>query len=349
MSDKNLLKNFFEGNPAKNVRLMAAGGLLPLPPEEMLILLVRLARDPEEEIAREAAHTLKRWPEGETIAQMQSPRCDPEVLEHFAGSSSPAVQEAIILNPEAGGTVIAKLASSVPAPLLETILYNRVRLLDFPEILHNVKNNPAATPQILGQVQEIETEFFGSKQRSYTAVISEPELPVVQETLDLEGELAPEDLALEGLPVDPQEREAAILRRIAGMTVRQKMQLALMGTREARAVLVRDSNKEILRCVIQSPKLTINEVESFAAMRQISDDVLRSIGNSRTWTKSYTVAHNLARNPKTPPMISQRMLLRLLSKDLMMLSRDRGIPEAVRRGADRLLKQRIAHKTQPGG
>jgi hypothetical protein len=344
MSEKDLLKKFFEGNPPKNVRLLAAGGLLPLPPEEMLVLLVRLARDPEEEIAQKAARTLKGWPEHEIIAQMQSPKCAPEVLEHFAGASSAAVQEAIILNPEARGTVIAKLASSVPAPLLETILYNRVRLLDFPEILQSIKNNMAATPQILGQVQEIETEFFGSKQRSYTAVTSEPESPVIQETLDLEGELAPEDLALEGLPVDPQQREAAILRRIAGMTVRQKMQLALMGSREARAVLVRDSNKEILRCVMQSPKLTIGEIESFAAMRQVSDDVLRNIGNSRTWTKSYSVAHNLARNPKTPPMISQRMLLRLLPKDLMMLARDRGVPEAVRGSADRLLKQRNANK-----
>jgi len=344
MSEKDLLKKFFEGNPPKNVRLLAAGGLLPLPPEEMLVLLVRLARDPEEEIAQKAARTLKGWPEHEIIAQMQSPKCAPEVLEHFAGASSAAVQEAIILNPKARGTVIAKLASSVPAPLLETILYNRVRLLDFPEILQSIKNNMAATPQILGQVQEIETEFFGSKQRSYTAVTSEPESPVIQETLDLEGELAPEDLALEGLPVDPQQRESAILRRIAGMTVRQKMQLALMGSREARAVLVRDSNKEILRCVMQSPKLTISEIESFAAMRQVSDDVLRNIGNSRTWTKSYSVAHNLARNPKTPPMISQRMLLRLLPKDLMMLARDRGVPEAVRGGADRLLKQRNANK-----
>jgi len=122
------------------------------------------------------------------------------------------------------------------------------------------------------------------------------------------------------------------------------MHLALMGSREARAVLVRDTNKEITRCVLQSPKLAINEVESFAAMRQVSDEVLRTIGNSKTWTKSYTVAHNLVRNPKTPPMISQRLLLRLLPKDLIMLSRDRGVPEAVRKGAERTVKQRAGQK-----
>jgi hypothetical protein len=343
MTNDKILNSFFEGNPPRNVRLLAAGGLLPLPPDDMLCLLVRLARDPDEEVAQKSAATLKGMSELDIVTQLKSPQCSPAVLDHFAISDSATVQEAIILNQESSGSIIAKLASHVAAPLLETILYNRMRLLDFPEILQEIKNNPAAAPQILGQVQEIETEFFGSKQRSYTAVTTEEASPVSEEMLELEGELTLEELALEGLPVDPQEREVAILRRISTMTIRQKMQLALMGSREARTVLVKDTNKEITRCVMQSPKLTLNEVESFAAMRQISEDVLRQIGNSRTWTKSYTVMHNLARNPRTPLMISQRLLLRLLPKDLMMLSRDRGVPEGVRTGADRLVKQRAAH------
>ncbi len=343
MTENKILNSFFEGNPPKNVRLLAAGGLLPLPPDDMLCLLVRLARDPDEEVAQKSATSLKGMSELDIVAQLNSPQCSPEVLDHFAGSASAAMQEAIILNQESSGSIIAKLASHVAAPLLETILYNRMRLLDFPEILQEIKNNPAATARILGQVQEIETEFFGTKQRSYTTVTTEEASPVSEEILELEGELTPEELALEGLPVDPQEREAALLRRISTMTVRQKMQLALMGSREARVILAKDTNKEITRCVMQSPKLTLNEVESFSAMRQISEDVLRQIGNSKTWTKSYAVVHNLARNPKTPLMTSQRFLLRLLPKDLMMLSRDRGVSEGVRRGADRLMKQRAAH------
>ncbi|MBZ5495892.1 MAG: hypothetical protein LAP85_05775 [Acidobacteriia bacterium] len=342
MADNDLLKSFFEGSPPKNIRMLAAGGLVPVPQEDMIRLLVHLVTDPDQEVAQKATETLSSWAEKEIVSQLQSPQCSPEVLAHFAASASLPVQEAIILNPEAPGAVIARLASSVAAPLLETVLYNRMRLLATPEILQNIKINPAATAQILGLVQEIETEFFGSKKLAYTAEGPDAATPVAEEALELEAELAPEDLSLEGLPVDPQAREAAILSKINSMTVQQKIHLARMGTREARAVLIHDVNKEVSRTVLESPKLTMVEVEAFAAMRTVTEDILRQIGTSKAWTRSYAVVHNLVKNPKTPPWISQRMLARLHAKDLMLIARDRGISDAVRRLADRMLKQKNA-------
>jgi hypothetical protein len=43
-------------------------------------------------------------------------------------------------------------------------------------------------------------------------------------------------------------------------------------------------------------------------------------------------------------MIAQRMLLRLTARDLSFLVRDRGIPEIVRRGAERMIKQRASSR-----
>ena len=243
--------------------------------------------------------------------------------------------------------MIAKLALGVAAPLLETILYNRTRLLDSPEILDNVKRNAAATTQILGVVQEIETEFFGDKKRAYAVSESEEtDAPAQAPALSLESEMPPEDLSLEGLPLDPQEREAVLSSRINKMTMREKIKLALIGTREARSILIRDTNREVLRSVLGSPKLTVGEIESFAAMRSVSEEVLRQIGNSKGWMKSHAVVQNLVKNPKTPPLISQRVMFRLNSRDLMLLSRDRSIAEAVRRNAERLLSQRNKSKSE---
>ncbi len=75
-------------------------------------------------------------------------------------------------------------------------------------------------------------------------------------------------------------------------------------------------------------------------MRNVSDDILRSIGGSREWARSYPVALNLVRNPKTPPMVSQGLVTRLQTRDLQAVARDRGISELVRRQAQRLLNQR---------
>jgi hypothetical protein len=97
--------------------------------------------------------------------------------------------------------------------------------------------------------------------------------------------------------------------------------------------------------VLQSPKLTETEIESFAAMRNVAEEILREIGNNRAWIRSYAVIQNLVRNPKTPPLISQRLLFRLGSRDLSLLSRDRSLPEAVRRNAERSLSQRSAQKS----
>jgi hypothetical protein len=80
-------------------------------------------------------------------------------------------------------------------------------------------------------------------------------------------------------------------------------------------------------------------------MRNVSDEVLREIGNSREWTRCYAVVHSLVKNPKSPPFISQRMLSRLHTKDLTLLGRDRGIPEAVRRNAQRMAAQRTSARS----
>ena len=80
--------------------------------------------------------------------------------------------------------------------------------------------------------------------------------------------------------------------------------LAPRGTREERTVLIRDPNRLVAAAVLSSPKLTENEVEGIARMANVGEEVLRIIGNNRGWMKSYTVAANLVRNPKTPPAIS---------------------------------------------
>ena len=157
---------------------------------------------------------------------------------------------------------------------------------------------------------------------------------------DLELELPLEDLSLDGLPIDDQARNEGIIKKLSSLSFRDKIRYALFGTREVRALLIRDTNKELSRMVLRSPKITDSEIESFSAMRGIGDDILRTIGNSKEYTKSYNVVHNLIRNPKTPPVISQRLLFRLRTQDLTLLTRDRSIPDVIRFHATRTLAQR---------
>jgi hypothetical protein len=347
MAQTDLLQSLLAGTAPKNLRTLIARGLAPVPPKQMLELLVCLLKDSDSGIAAQAAQTIASWDEEEILVQLKSRDCASSVLEYFAAAGGPdSMLHAIIANSSAPDNLIASLASTVPAHLLETILDNRVRIIEFPAILENVRKNPAATPEIQRLVQEIEVEFLGNKKKEY-AVEEAPEKETPQlESLELKSVMPPEDLSLEGLPIEGEEREAAVAKRLATMSVREKMRYALFGTREIRAMLVRDTNKEVSRTVLHSPKLTDNEVEAIASMRSVAEDILREIGNTKEWTRNYAVVQNLVKNPKTPPLISQRMLFRLRSQDLTLLTRDRSISDAVRHNATRVLKQRTPARSK---
>ena len=140
------------------------------------------------------------------------------------------------------------------------------------------------------------------------------------------GEVAPERISL--------------IRRLMFMTVKDRVKFALKGDREARGILIRDSNRIVATAVIHNPRITDKEIENIAAMRTVSDEVLRLIGMNRAWTRSYPIIHNLARNPRTPMGTAIQVLPRIQMKDLQALSENRNVSEGVRRQAYRLVQTR---------
>ena len=152
---------------------------------------------------------------------------------------------------------------------------------------------------------------------------------IISETLKEAGDVAPERVSL--------------IRRIMLMTVKDRVKLGMKGDREARAILIRDSNKIVATAVIKNPRITDHEVETISAMRAVSDEVLRLVAMNRAWARSYPIIHNLARNPRTPLPTSMSILPRLRTKDLQGLSQNRNVSEAVRRQAYRLSQTRSGH------
>ncbi|HEY5617138.1 MAG TPA: hypothetical protein VIK60_04295 [Vicinamibacterales bacterium] len=136
---------------------------------------------------------------------------------------------------------------------------------------------------------------------------------------------------------DDEPEEGSALQRIAAMSPAQRLARAMKGTREERAILVRDPNRIVAVAVLSSPKVTQAEVESIAKMANVSEDILRIIGNTRAWLKNYAIVSALTKNSKTPVGVSLNLLSRLLEKDVKALSTDRNIPEPLRLAARRKL------------
>ena len=139
--------------------------------------------------------------------------------------------------------------------------------------------------------------------------------------------------------IKEEEDEAAAVQDVSRLSIVQRMKLGMKGTKAHRSRLIRDSNKLVAAAVLSSPKLTESEVEAFAKMATVSEEVLRTIAMNRTWVKNYGVVAGLTRNPKTPPGISMQMVQRLNERDLKMLTMDRNVPEAVRLAARKFLRK----------
>lgn len=134
-------------------------------------------------------------------------------------------------------------------------------------------------------------------------------------------------------PKEEEGAEEGDPRVLSTLPVIERMKLAMRGTREQRGQLIRDSNRLVAAAVLSSPKLTEAEVEAFAKMANLSEDVLRIIAVNRAWVKNYNVVSALTRNPKTPPALAMGFLQRLNERDLKKLATDRNVSEPVRLAA----------------
>jgi hypothetical protein len=131
-----------------------------------------------------------------------------------------------------------------------------------------------------------------------------------------------------------------MMQLIARMSVKQRVQLALKGNREARNILRRDSNKTVILGVLGNPRITESEVEAISNMKTLPEEALRLIALNRLWSRNYPVIHNLVRNPRTPVATSIALIPRLFPKDLKALTTNRNVPDVIRKTAHRLLSAR---------
>jgi hypothetical protein len=165
-------------------------------------------------------------------------------------------------------------------------------------------------------------EFFGDR-GVFPAEIPKIELDEDQPLIDT----APpgDDVSEEG----DGDRES-VVQKLANMTFVQRLKAAVKGSKEMRAILIRDPNKMICTAVLSSPKVTDSEAANFARMASVSEDVLRAIASNRAWLKSYGVVLGLTKNPKTPLALSLNLMSRLQDRDVATLSVDRNVPEPLR-------------------
>jgi hypothetical protein len=173
----------------------------------------------------------------------------------------------------------------------------------------------------------------------FAVVVPDSDIPSLEADAPLIEVGALDEVALQAddAPAAPAEEGPARRVPVSSLPVIERVKLAMRGTREQRTVLVRDPNRLVAAAVLSCPKLSESEVEGFARMTNVSEDVLRVIGTTRHWMRNYGTVAALARNPKTPLAISMPLITRLNDRDIKSLSVDRNVPEGVRVAARKLV------------
>jgi hypothetical protein len=149
-------------------------------------------------------------------------------------------------------------------------------------------------------------------------------------------------------PGTEPDKEPAISQNlraeISAMKVGQRLKLALKGNRDARSILIRDSNRLVQRFVLQNPRITEDEIMALCRNRSTERELIEAICKKKEWTANYQIRVALVTNPKTPLMISLRYAPTLLQRDLRVLAKSKNVPSAIGSVARRLLIERLAGK-----
>ena len=393
-SDNPVVKAVIHGTAPRPAQVAAARGILPLPADDMLEVLVAFAMSDDAELSGHAKQTIRNH-DAETLNGLaRSERTPVHVLNFLATVNElpRKVLESIITNSRTPVTTIVKVAGETKSvELLEAISHNQQLLIQAPALIDAILKNPSRSSETDRRVAETKREFF-EKERGQQQVADELRAQGKEaaaefvESIDLEnGELSLDDAAflaehilipdsetddawlaldfLEEIYEETAEQRQSIVNKILGelksedmdlpnerisiihaimkMGMKDRMKLAIKGDREARNILVRDPNRIVAQAVMTNPRITEQEVEKIASMRTITEDILRQIAASRQWSRSYSIVHNLARNPRTPIANVLTILSRLQLKDLNALSKNRNVSDPVRRQALRLSQLRV--------
>lgn len=324
-----LPQQLLSGELSRDEKLQVARGKIggaEVPSPQLLNRLVALAADTDAEVSGAARETLQHLPDEPCLPALAALTLPETVARYFLEPSHarPSLLPTLLANPASPQDAITSLAAKADPEAFRALL-EEFDLLQ-PPALAALKDNPLREQW----QKEPPAEGLGLDPDLLKQLVEEAQSGTPPPPPAAEEETA-------AAPAGPAKPEG-LVSRMAKMTVAQRLKRALLGTKEERTFLIRDGSKVIQRAVLSSPKLGDSEVENFASLKNVSQEVLRQISMNRKFIKNYSVLKNLINNPRLPIDVGLPLLNRLIKTDLRSLSTNRNISETIRKMAEKMFK-----------
>ena len=344
----------------------ASKGALDLPASEMLEILVFLSNHAI--FGEQARMTLAGFDETGSSAALGDPGTPQEVLHYFLAPRNrrPKLLPVLFNNRSVSEDILAAIAETATRETADLLLSSE-RVMQSARVLKALLNSPSLRPE---EHEQLTQKLTSLGAEVAAEVGTAPDVHVVEwlkeHAAELQGEeqegkpfmlmggmdeLGGEEAsevtaeALEAAKGKQDDARLSVLQKLTRMKVGERIKVAMLGTREERSILIRDSSKLVSSAVLSSPKVSDQEIETFANMKNVRENVLRDIARNHKFMKNYVVVRNLCNNPRTPLDTSLSLVKNLMAPDLKTLSMNKNVPETLRKMGQKLFKMR----TSPGG
>ena len=307
-----------QGRATRERKIAVCTGGAHLAAADRAEILAVLAHDADEVVANRAQEALLSQSVEAVIEALSCEAALPALFSYAAKNlaDKPGIGDAMVRNKSCAAEHLVPVVRALSTESVQILMEELERVSESPALAAALEHSTSVTADQKAQLHELRGSAIDNGALAEAALEAEPDLG----------------------------KRQTLLQRLATMTVAQRVQFAIKGGSEARRTLIRDSNKVVQRAVLQSPRLTDQEVEAFASMSSLTDEILRLIAKNRNFRKNYVVVRNLMNNPKTPLDVSLHMLPMLNPLDLKRLCNNKNVPETLRTTANKLQRQRQESK-----
>jgi hypothetical protein len=341
MSQPSLLDRILSGQN-RQLQVLAAQGLVPLPPEELIPIQVALTGSPDPEISS-ASHAALQGVDSSLLLEFLRTQAGDRELYYFATrAQNAAYTEVALRRKDVSRAILLALAPSLSPDLQEVLILRQDAILEEPQILLALEQNPQLSNYTRRRIWEYREHLLPREKLP----------PVSAEQMAAEAERISEEEMAEAIAevktkvrgkagAEPVEGEVDEKTGLTDTEIRQlpvpmRVKLARNASRQIRLILIRDSNSMVAMTVLTGNSLPESEVEQIANSRAVCEEVLSAIPKNKEWIGKYNIAKALIKNPKTQLATSLKLLPRMSVKDLRDLAKDKNAQEGVRSMALRM-------------
>lgn len=344
------------------MRMMGAKGVLPgASPADVLVVVATLALGAEGAVQASALLTLEKLPrpilEGALGARL--PKHVVAALAERFGRDT-AVLPRILAQQALDAEILLGLAQGADEAAGELLGTNEALVLRYPDVIEKLYMNKRVRMSTADRLIDLavrnglELDFPAFKEAA--AAIRDQLVPEASDERNYSDQLFLDlDKTASEVVLDESESicqlddegNEIVVEKVLPLfawlqkaSVTEKIRMAMLGNATARLLLVRDSNRLVAEAAVKSPRLTENDATQIAAMRSVTDEVLRNIANNRELVRGYQVKLNLVANPRTPFTFASRLIPHLRVNDLRQIARSKNVPGAVNKAARQALMRR---------